>query len=251
MNFKKIFVFIFVLFTFTITIAKLKKIITLSIPNMIYIPEGEFVMGTNDGFVYEAPEQKIYLKAFFIDRTEVTNRQYKRFVDATKYPPPKHWKNNTYPKNMDNYPVVNVSLEDALAYCKWAGKRLPTEQEWEKAARAGDKRTFPWGNEWEINITNKSIFLGIGKIKPVGNYQSDKSIYDVYDLAGNVREWTQSKFLPYPGYTGDMKYFKEELYVVRGGSYKLPKLFCRTYRRDAFKKDTKLPDLGFRCAIDK
>lgn len=227
-----------------------KKVILPQYPGMVYIPKGEFIVGSNEGFQFEGPKQKIILEAFFIDKTEVTNKQYKRFIDNTGYPPPPHWKNNTYPEGQDEYPVVNVSLEDAQAYAKWAGKRLPTEFEWEKAARGTDARIFPWGNSWEENIANISWFLGIGKIKKVMTHQKDLSPYGCYDMAGNVREWTSSKFEPYLGYLGDKKYFVPEKYVVRGGSFRLAKNFCFTYRRDALPKTTKLPDLGFRCVKD-
>lgn len=237
------------LFILTIYILA-RKIFIPKYPGMVYIPKGEVVIGSDSSYPYESPQQKILLPAFFIDRTEVTNKQYKRFIDETGYPAPPHWKNNTYPKGEDDYPVVNVSLEDAQAYAKWAGKRLPTEFEWEKAARSSDGRIFPWGNFWEHNAANTSWLLSFGKIKKVASHEIDVSPYGCYDMAGNVREWTISKFEPYPGYIGDKRYFKPDLYVIRGGSYRLAKNFCFTYRRDAVEKTVKLPDLGFRCVKD-
>lgn len=235
---------------FFIILAVTQKIFVPQQPGMVYIPAGDVTIGTNEGFGFEGPKQKFYLKAFFIDKTEVTNRQYKRFIDDTEHPAPPHWKNNMYPEGQDDYPVVNISLEDAQAYAKWAGKRLPTELEWEKASRGTDGRIFPWGNFWESRAANIGIFLGLGKIRKVASFETDTSVYGCYDMAGNVREWTMSKFEPYAGYIGSKHYFKSDYYVVRGGSYKLPKSFCLTYRRDALPKSTKLPDLGFRCVKD-
>ncbi|MCX7956512.1 MAG: formylglycine-generating enzyme family protein [Endomicrobia bacterium] len=247
---KKI-VFIFVqLAILCLILIYCKKILSPSYPGMIYIPQGEFTIGSDKGYPYEGPKQKVILKAFFIDKTEVTNRQYKRFIDNTNYSAPPHWKNNTYPEGEDDYPVVNVSFEDAQAYANWVGKRLPTEFEWEKAARGTDERVFPWGNIWEKNASNIAWLLRLGKIKKVASHNVDISIYGCYDMAGNVREWTSSKFEPYPGYIGDKKYFSNELFVVKGGSYNLPKNFCFTYRRDALTRTTKLPNLGFRCVKD-
>jgi iron(II)-dependent oxidoreductase len=246
---KKIFFVIFFVFLFLFFIF-CKKFVVPQYPGMVYIPAGEAIIGSNESYSYEGPKQKVYLKGFFIDKTEVTNKQYKRFIDATGYPPPPHWKNGTYPEGQDDYPVVNVSLEDAMNYAKWAQKRLPTEFEWEKAARGTDGRIFPWGNFWELNSANISWLIRFGRIKPVCSYTRDVSVYGCYDMAGNVREWTISKFDYYPGYIGEKKFFNKDFYIVRGGSYKLPKSFCLTYRRDALPKTTKLPDLGFRCVKD-
>ncbi len=246
---KILYIVILVLLVF-LTLFFSKKFEIPKLPGMVYIPAGEIILGSDEGFPYEGPRQKIFVKPFYIDKTEVTNKQYKRFIDDTGYPAPPHWKNNTYPKYQDNYPVTNVSLDDAEAYAKWEGKRLPTEIEWEKAARSTDGRIYPWGNYWRHGIANISFLFGLGRIKETASTPTDISVYGCYDLAGNVREWTKTKFEPYPGYIGDKKYFNSELYVIRGGSYKLPKNFCFSYRRDALPRTTKLPDLGFRCVKD-
>ena len=247
---KKVLLSVSLLVSIFIVIIYCKKIFVPQYPGMVYIPAGEVVIGSNESYPYEGPKQKVFLKDFFIDKTEVTNKQYKRFIDATGYPPPQHWKNGSYPEGEDDYPVVNVSLEDAMNYATWAQKRLPTELEWEKAARGTDGRMFPWGNFWEPNAANISWFISFGKIKPVCSHPQDVSVYGCYDMAGNVREWTASKFDYYPGYICEKKYFNKDLYIIRGGSYKLQKSFCLTYRRDALPKTTKLPDLGFRCVKD-
>ncbi|MEW5718366.1 MAG: SUMF1/EgtB/PvdO family nonheme iron enzyme, partial [Chloroflexota bacterium] len=174
---------------------------------IINIPAGEFVMGEgNDA-------HKVYVDAFYIARYPVTNAEYKKFVDATKHDvpfvdtdwaKPYNWdrKNRTYPKEREKHPVVLVTWRDAVAYCKWAGGRLPTEAEWEKAASwdeaKKEKRVYPWGKEFDKNKCNSSE-SGIGGTTPVGKYspQGD-SAYGVADMAGNVWEWCNSLYRGYP-----------------------------------------------------
>jgi len=187
----------------------------------------------------EGSKQKVYLKGFFIDKTEVTNKQDKLFIDATGFPP-HHWKNGTYPEGENDYPVVIVSLEDSMNYAKWVQKRLLTESEWKKAARGTDGRIFPWNNFLEPNSANTIWLIRFSRIKPVCSYPRDVSVYACYGMAGNVCEWTISKFDYYPGYISKKKFFNKDFYIVRGGSYKLPKSFCLTYRRYALPKITKL-----------
>jgi len=218
------------------------------LPGMVYIPEGEFIMGSNEGFAEERPAHIVYLKGFYIDRYEVTNAQYERFCRATGNPVPPHWKNDTCRPEEKNYPVVNVSYYDALAYARWAGKRLPTEEEWEKAGRGCDGRIYPWGNEWQANSANVSYWFGFGFPRPVGSYPAGASPYGVEDLAGNVREWTGSYFLPYAGNSGFNPAYGKELIVIRGGSFSKSRSFSFVFRRDAAKPETRAADLGFRCA---
>jgi formylglycine-generating enzyme required for sulfatase activity len=159
---------------------------------MILIPAGEFLMGSeeNDN---EKPPHKVYLDAFYIDRYPVTNAKYKKFVDAAKHQPPSHWQNGQIPSGKDNHPVVNVTWNDAVAYAQWAGGRLPTEAEWEKAASWDlvnqRKRTYPWSDEFDASKCNTAE-SGIKDTTPVGKYspQGD-SPYGVGDMAGNVWEW--------------------------------------------------------------
>ncbi|HID22010.1 MAG TPA: hypothetical protein EYP14_06370, partial [Planctomycetaceae bacterium] len=130
---------------------------------MVFIPAGEFLMGTTSEevqrlakqydvhpsvFASETPRRMVYVKAFWIDRYPVTNGQYQKFVDATGHRPPPAWRGRTCPKGLEDHPVVTVNWHDAAAYARWAGKRLPTEEEWEKAARGTDGRLYPWGDEW-------------------------------------------------------------------------------------------------------
>ncbi|MDI6641363.1 MAG: SUMF1/EgtB/PvdO family nonheme iron enzyme [Elusimicrobiota bacterium] len=221
---------------------------TVEIPGMVYIPEGEFIIGTNDGFAYELPARKIYLPGFYIDRYGVTNIQYKKFIDATDYPAPKHWKNGNFPKGQENYPVTNVSYYDALQFARWSGKRLPTEEEWEKAARFTDGRIYPWGNEWNKKYANVRPLFGIPSLKPVGSYPEGCSPYGVYDTCGNVWEWTTSWFQAYPGNTTPDANFGEKFKVIRGGSYRQSEVISQTMRRDFLLPDSTRIDIGFRCA---
>ena len=180
---------------------------------MIYIPAGWFWMGCspndNAGTTNEKPYHKVYLDGYYIDKYPVTNEQYKKFCDATGYKYPSHWKirvkkqvqkigifgNKTIevdedvsglPDELKNHPVVYVTWEDANSYCKWAGKELPTEAQWEKAARGTDGRIYPWGNEWDAS---KACFNTGNGTCAVGSYPAGASPYGVLDMAGNVWEW--------------------------------------------------------------
>jgi formylglycine-generating enzyme required for sulfatase activity len=160
---------------------------------MILIPPGEFVMGSNKGRDNEKPPHKVYLDGFYISRYPVTNAEYKKYVDATKHPPPEHWSNGQIPAGEENHPVTNVTWYDANAYAEWAGARLPTEAEWEKVASWDDakkvKRVYPWGDTFDANKCNSSESK-IGDTTPVGKYSPHgDSPYGIADMAGNVWEW--------------------------------------------------------------
>lgn len=220
----------------------------VEIPGMVWVPAGTFIFGSDEGFPYEGPKRKVYVDGFYIDKYEVTNIQYKRFIDATGHPPPPHWIGKNYPHNTGEHPVVNVSYYDALLYAKWAGKRLPTEIEWEKAARGTDGRKFPWGDTWQDNAANISRWLGLGKLKKVGSFPEGRSPYGCFDMAGNVKELTDSFFQPYPGCLIKNEKFGRKYIVVRGSSYKSSRSLSFTYRRDIIKPDEYRSDVGFRCA---
>lgn len=225
-------------------------------------------------FEDEQPQRKVYLEAFYIDKYEVTNAQYKKFVDATGHRVPStdfdwgkeySWENGTYPPGKANYPVVLVSWEDANVYAKWAGKRLPTEAEWEKAVRGTDRRIFPWGdivdsNAANVNLAGTDVTVGmlVGKIVSVGSYENDKSPYGVYGMGGNVTEWVNDWY--------DRHYYKRSLprnpkgpisgnlRVLRGGSYYYGCSFSRGIPRCS-DRDKAIPilrnnNIGFRCAKD-
>lgn len=134
------------------------------------------------------------IKNFYIDKTEVTNEEYKRFIDATGYHPKfdlnflKHWKNGSYPLGEENYPIVYVDYWDAKAYAEWAGKELPTEEQWQYAAQSTDGRLFPWGDQWDSTKAN----VGSNGAKEVGSYPQSVSPFGALDMTGNVAEMTAS-----------------------------------------------------------
>ena len=230
-----------------------------SLSNMVLVPAGKFIMGASDTKDDERPRREVYLDAFYIDRTEVTNRQYEEFVKATGHRSPKaslhiflalEWENGTYPKGRGDRPVVLVSWEDALAYAIWAGKRLPTEAEWEKAARGTDGRKYPWGNTWDPSLCNSSE-SGVGDTTPVGSYPDGASPFGCLDLAGNVQEWCLDIY--------QRNYYGRAIShnpqgpeggiscVVRGGSWADSSI--RGADRSQATPPHRLSTIGFRCAL--
>lgn len=229
-------------------------------PNpMVLIPAGEFIKGSDDRLPDEGPQHSVRLDDYLIDRYEVTNLQYKKFNDATARRSPAHWRNRTFPPGKADHPVTNVSWTDALTYCQWAGKRLPTDSEWEKAARGIDGRTYPWGNSFDIARGNTplrwSAIGTYGDTTPVGAFESGKSPYGLYDMSGNVWEWTASWYQPYPGNTHYSESYGERYKILKGGSW-FDCSFYRcgisapTFNRAFFSKKVKNDSFGFRCAKD-
>jgi sulfatase modifying factor 1 len=153
---------------------------------MVRIPAGEFQMGSpaGDGNEDEYPRHRVYLDAYDIGRYEVTNQQFYTFISATGYQAEGNWQ-IYFSADTANYPVVNVTWNDAVAYCNWAGLHLPTEAQWEKAARGTDGRAYPWGNAWDPGACNYNY----SRPKPIGSYPMDSSPYTIMDMAGNVSEW--------------------------------------------------------------
>ncbi len=244
--------------------------------SMVWIPPGPFWMGSdevdseNEGlqlgfpqpwFEDEHPKQKITLKGFYIDRYEVTQGKYLNFVRATGHRPPPHWRNGEYKVGTADHPVSFVDWYDANDYCRWLGKRLPTEAQWEKAARGPDGRTYPWGMQFDIKKGHLSPASDVNmKLAPVGTYRSGTSPYGVFDLVGNVWEWTDSWYLPYPGSTLRKAEFGMKHRVVRGlsfhslghypgGAYiRVLEVYARAATRSYDPPSERLEDLGFRCA---
>lgn len=183
---------------------------------MVYVEAGRFTMGSLDGEKDETPPHTVNLPAFYIDKYEVTHELYARFITATAHKPPVDWPEGRMPPKLARHPVVNVTWNDANAYAQWAGKRLPTEAEWEKAARGIDGRTYPWGNA----ATGKRAASGAdGKERthPVGSFPDDVSPCGAFDLAGNVWEWTADWYDAYPG-NGELEIaFGRKYRVIRGG----------------------------------
>lgn len=186
-------------------------------PGMVCVPGGDFTMGSNKGDASSRPEHKVSVGAFFMDATEVTNQEYKKFVDETGHRPPPDWKNGTFASGRERFPVTGVNWEDADAYAKWAGKRLPTEAEWEFAARGSDGRLYPWGDKWDRKLANAAG--AANGLREVG--QGGTSPFGLYDMSGNAWEWTASDAVPYPGgrpFTSKPNDWK----IIRGGCWRNP-----------------------------
>ena len=264
--------------------------------DMALIPAGEFTMGTPDGsngLADEHPERRVFVASFYLDRFEVTNDAYFDFVLATGHRMPENaqpsatlWAHGLPLPQIRTHPVVNVSWEDAAAYCRWANKRLPTEAEWEKAARGTDGRRYPWGNDWDFAKANSASYWagrtvdfqsgadweafwikgdgariakeqGVrGEILtlPVGSFPSGISPYGIHDLAGNAAEWVQDWY--------DPNYYRSAplsdppgpgrgaIKAMRGGSWLKPAVSLRTTDRDWGLMDSRPSGTGFRCAKD-
>ena len=162
------------------------------------------------------------LKAFFIDRTEVTNEQYQKFVDQTGHPAPASWTGNRVPAGAEQLPVTDVTWEDATAYAQWAGKRLPTEEEWEFAARGLNiKNLYPWGEDWRDDAANVLKDKNDKRqLMPVGQFPQGASQFGTLDMIGNAWEWTSSDYKEYRGGTPEPpRAGYANLKVIRGGSY--------------------------------
>jgi len=230
-------------------------------PNeMISIPAGPFIRGSNHRLPDEGPEYTAETKAFLIDKYEVTNLQYKQFIDATNRKSPKHFRNRTYPEGKIDHPVVWVSWYDAHDYCEWAGKRLPTDIEWEKAARGTDGRDYPWGDDFDVNKVNSPVrWVSLnmpGDTTPAGAFEGGKSPYGLYDMSGNVWEWTDSWYTQYPGNEWPSENYGELYKVLKGGSWWDCSFYqcgvsAPSFNRSYFKQNIKNSSFGFRCAKDE
>jgi serine/threonine-protein kinase len=217
-------------------------------PGMIYIKGGEFTMGndlSNDEF--QKPEHPETVSPFFMDQYEVTVEDYYKFMRARNQEPPQgwseSWKQGVFAPEERRLPVTNVSWYDAQEYAEFAGKRLPTEAEWEYAARGTDKRLYPWGKDFNSDYGN----IGEGRpkaIRPVGSFPNDRSPYGLFDMAGNVAEWTDSDPRPYRGSRARPDVGK----ILRGGSFEVDKSYALVTSRAALAATVKSTSVGFRCA---
>jgi formylglycine-generating enzyme required for sulfatase activity len=231
---------------------------------MVRVPAGEFIMGSSpaqmeeglrlcgknckrEWFANEVPQHRVYLDEFFIDKYEVTNDQYNQCVSAGPCSPNQKFDGFTDPQQ----PVVGVDWNQVDTYCKWVGKRLPTEAEWEKAARGTDGRTYPWGEGIDCSKANYSDCKH-GKTKNVGSYPSGESPYGAMDMAGNVWEWVADWY--------DANYYQNspnrnptgptsaEFRVHRGGSWYYYPFFLRASARSGGTPVTGYGYVGLRCA---
>ena len=223
---------------------------------MVTIPAGPFIRGTDAGGFDEQPPREIFLDEFRIDRYEVTNHQYGEFVAATghrKAGPPSRYAKNISKMRGPNQPVVYVSWDDAHAYCGWKGKRLPTEAEWEKAMRGADGRLWPWGNIEQAKGANWArVSDGYEATAPVGTFVTDASPYGVMDGAGNIMEWVEDWYVE--GYyqesadrnppSPDHGVYR----VLRGGAYTTTGGDLRITSRSKMVPDFRDETIGFRCA---
>jgi formylglycine-generating enzyme required for sulfatase activity len=216
---------------------------------MVFVPGGIFKMGRDDGDELERPGHIVEVKPFFIDRLEVTNQEYQRFISATKRRPPSHWIGGKIAGGQMKLPVVNVSWSDAKAYAQWSKKRLPTEAEWEFAARGTDGRIYPWGNEWKPDHANAGKGKS-GKLLDAGRYATGASPFGSLDMSGNVWEWTATDFKDYPGRKTASSFAGSGLKVIRGGAYDEDLKNATTTYRGAVSPDRAYNKTGFRCARD-
>ncbi len=222
---------------------------------MVYVPAERFVMGRNnskDPIGFEIPAHVMEIKQeFFLDKTEVTNKQYTEFVTTTGHQAPSHWQGKTPPLDILDLPVVFVSWQDAFDYCQWRTYkdrpcRLPKEDEWELAARGSNSNIYPWGNEWKDGLANANKV--INKILPVGENAANASPFGALDMVGNVWEWVYddlkiyelSKAPPQPG-----------VKVIRGGAFdSAPEEATGSYRGFLLPNKRDYDRTGFRCACD-
>ena len=231
---------------------KIREDIPTNTGSMVLIPGGEFIMGSNERWDDEAPEYIESVEKFYIDAYEVTNAEYEKFTYDTKHEVPYHWSNGKVPKNKKNHPVIYVNWYDAEGYCKWEGKRLPTEQEWEKAARGESGNIYPWGNTWAIDKSNHP-YKGSTGTEPVGSYPNGTSPYGLYDMSGNVWEWVDSFYLPHPGNNINRGEYGTDKRVLKGGSWfdclsYGCGLSAPTFNRSFFTPEVRNNSFGFRCA---
>ena len=228
---------------------------------LLLVPSGPFWMGSDEDRADERPRHRVDLPDFYIGRTEVTNRQFARFVRETGYRARGNWEDYARP-GREEHPVVSVTRDDARAWCAWAGLRLPTEAEWEKAARGVDGRLWPWGSLWDANLCNNVLLRDPACLRlmaplrarrgtlPVGSLPAGASPCGALDMAGNAWEWCDGTYGPYPGNREPDPDYAAGLAVARGGSWHHDGADClRCARRLKFPAEGSLY-IGFRACRD-
>ena len=239
---------------------------------MVYVPAGPFTMGSDNSFDAEKPAHTVSLDAFWIDKTEVNNKMFQIFVKHTGYKTDSEkagagnvfflkkmnweltngadWQHPQGPNSnlsgMEEHPVIQVSWNDSKAYCEWAGGRLPSESEWEKAARGSDERSYPWGEG--INKSLANYGGNVGDTTNVGSYESGKSPYGAVDMAGNVWEWVDDWYAAYPGNNISDQEYGKIVHVLRGGAWSGDEKSSRSTVRGWQSSSFSNTDMGFRCA---
>jgi formylglycine-generating enzyme required for sulfatase activity len=211
---------------------------------MILIKGHSFQMGSDKGSDIEKPQHTARVIDYYLDETEVTNAQFKKFLEETKYKPKgslSHLRDRRF--NSDDMPVVDVDYDDAVAYCVWAGKRLPTEIEWECAAKDTQNLVYPTGKDMTGKEARFGLNITVGTPMPVKSYKPNT--LGIYDLAGNVSEWVHGVIYPYPGNDSFSRYFGKTR-VPRGGSWMSSKEDCKTYRRAILDISQSTGNIGFR-----
>lgn len=236
------------------------------VSGMVLIPEGVFTMGSSEEDILwvakeffseslewyrdETPLRKVYLGTFYIDKYEVTNAEFMQFRDKVQGPEPKFMDDPKF--NKPSQPVMGITWQEALDYCKWLGKRLPTEEEWEKAARGTDARYYPWGSDPNpANANVRGLEDGNYYTAPVGDYDEEgASPFGVFDMAGNVWEWTMDWYQPYEGNQHENDLYGTTLKVIKGGSWQSNMDLARSPIRGKAIPDQRQNFTGFRCARD-
>ena len=237
---------------------------------MVFVPAGDFLMGTNNDdielfkdlfplrdisrFDNERPQRTVYVDAFYIDQFEVTNQQFKKFLSDTGYSPERYL--DYPPHNANNLPAVVLEWSDAVAYANWVGKRLPTEAEWEKAARGTDGRIWPWGNEWDATKLSGNdgtgLIDGYKLTAPIGQFPEGVSPFGAYDMAGNLWEWVADWYDPdyydYATNTNPQGPETGDGHVLKGGGWAENLDFTRCANRFGGNPGSLI--IGFRCAMD-
>ncbi|MEQ1763280.1 MAG: SUMF1/EgtB/PvdO family nonheme iron enzyme [Pyrinomonadaceae bacterium] len=214
---------------------------------MVYVPGGDFLMGSDEGDTISKPPHFVTIAPFFMDVTEVTNQKYAEFLSATGQVAPPSWKDGVYPEAEANFPVTGITWYEAAEYAAWKGKRLPTEAEWEFAARGTEGRTYPWGDDWDPDLANTDGQLK--GLRPVG--QGGTSPFGIYDMSGNAWEWTASDARSYPA-GKEFPWSRLRLKIIRGGNWQSKARSATTYFRGFYGAagEREYNGTSFRCVKD-